>query len=137
MSDNNAQTLAAWDTSIPTLIISIGAGVLVPPASIDLYLGTFYRPVAAAIEPVLLVAFILAVVTVISSWRKKPRSVGFYGILSLVTINVAVLLSWVFGSREMALVMAIISVSTIPFAVLMAWRETVWRRSDRKLAVES
>ena len=116
----------SWDTSFPTLIVSVAALVLLPPPRLAPGISDIEGQIASAIVPVLWVALALAVATVASTLMGNHGRSGFFGVLSLVAVNVAGLLSWQYGVGGLGL-LATIPV-TAPFLVVMGLRESAWRK---------
>ena len=80
--------------------------------------------------PSLVFALLLGVVTTVASFSGRHRYSGLFGVLSLLSLNVAALLSGVFGMEGLGQPLPLIV--TLPLAVVMAVRETAWRRQGVK-----
>jgi hypothetical protein len=118
----------SWDAAIPTLVVSLLAAIGVPPSSSLPGLSDVERRLLAAILPLLLAAVALASAAVVASLGGRHRVVGLFGVLSLMLINAAGLLSGQYGVDGIGVLVTLLVTS--PLAVLMAMRETAWRRAQ-------
>lgn len=89
-------------------------------------ISSIEQHLAAAIFPLLLIAVALAIGAVAATLTGNHGRSGFFGVLSLVVVNVAGLLSGQYGTGSFGLLATL--VLSAPFAVVMGRRETAWRR---------
>jgi len=123
------QMTRSWDTAIPTLIVSVLAALLVPPSSLLPGISDVERRLVTAILPLLLAAVALASAAAVSSLGGRHRLVGLFGVLSLMLVNAAGLLSGQYGTDGVGVLVTL--VVTAPIAIVMALRESAWRRGRR------
>jgi len=128
MTEEYDSPARSWDTSVPTLVISVVAAVAVPPSGTVPGISDIEQQLASAILPLLLMAAALAVAGVVASLTRKHRWSGLFGVLSLLLVNLAGLLSGQYGVGGVGLLVTLLLTS--PFAVMMARRETLWRRKE-------
>jgi len=80
--------------------------------------------------PSLLFALVLGVGGAVASFRGRHRYSGLLGVLSLMFLNVGALLSGALGIEGLGQPLPLIV--TLPLAVVMAMRETAWRKQGVK-----
>ncbi|MGE3373722.1 MAG: hypothetical protein AB7O37_09320 [Vicinamibacteria bacterium] len=116
----------SWDTALPTLAVSVLAALLVPPSSLLPGISDVERQLVTAILPLLLGAVALASAATVSSFGGRHRLVGLFGVLSLLLVNGAGLLSGQYGTDGIGVLVTL--VVTSPIAIVMALRESAFRR---------
>jgi hypothetical protein len=116
----------SWDTALPTLVVSALAAWRVPPSGPAAGISDLESRLLAGVGPCLWAALALGLITAAVSLLGKHRSSGLYGVLCLVLVNVAGLLSAQFGAGGTGVVTTLLVTS--PLAIVMALRESRWRR---------
>lgn len=119
----------SWDAALATLIASVLAALLVPPSSLLSGISDVERRLVTAILPLLLAAVALASAAAVSSFGGRHRLVGLFGVLSLLLVNGAGLLSGQYGTDGVGVLVTL--AVTAPIAIVMALRESAWRRGRR------
>jgi hypothetical protein len=69
----------------------------------------------------------LAVAGVVATFTQKHGRAGFFGVRSIILINMTGLLAGQYGAGRIGLLATLLV--TTPVAVVMARRETAWRRT--------
>ena len=112
-----------------TLVIGGLAGLVVPPSFSRTGLTPLERTLAQSILPVLLVAFVVALVALSVSLSGSPTASRRIALVSLILINVAGLFSGLFGVEGAGLVATL--VITAPLLAIIAQREVAASSSKR------
>src|SRR5256885_185642 len=107
MNKTHDRLARSWDTSVPTLALSILAALALPPARLVPGISDVEQRLASAILPLLVIAVLLAAVGVMASLTSKHRRAGFFGVLSLVSINLAGLLAGQYGVGKAGLLVTL------------------------------
>ena len=122
--------MRSWDTAVPTLIASVIACLVVPSSGPMSGISDIERQLLRLVWPGLILALVLGVVCAAASFSGRHRYSGLYGVLSLLFLNVGALLSGVFGIGGLGQPLPLIV--TLPLAVVMAVRESAWRKQGVK-----
>lgn len=120
----------SWDTAVPTLIASVIACLVVPPSGPLSGISDIERQLLRLVWPSLVFALLLGIVTSVASFSGRHRYSGLFGVMSLLFLNVGALLSGAFGMKGLGQPLPLIV--TLPLAVVMAVRETAWRKQGVK-----
>jgi len=115
--------------SVLVLFVSGAAGVGVPPSLPLAGISETERQLLSLDLPLLLGAFCFALVGVACSLAERQRFAGLLGVVSLLLVNLAGLLSGQFGKEGIGLFGTLIV--TAPLALIIAARETKHRQMQR------
>ena len=116
----------SWDTAVPTMAASMLAAWSVPPGGPAPGISDLESRLLAGVWPCLLAAMALGLITVVASMMGRHRGSGLFGVLCLLLVNLAGLLSGQFGAGGQGVVATL--VVTSPLAAVIALRESRWRR---------
>jgi len=133
MTDPARRGLSSSGMAFATLVVSVLAGIAVPPSTPATGISELELELARSIVPMVAFAVLLVLGAVWASLAARDRAGRLLAVLSLILVNIAGLFAGQYGVDGVGL-LATVPV-TAPLAGLIAQRETSWRRSKPSIMI--